>query len=459
MTTETSKRYEELAALDKKHYLHPSTAIRLHQDQGPTFVFTEGKGIYLTDVRGDRYIDGVSSLWNVNIGHGREEIGEVAKAQMGKLAYSSSFAGMSHETVIQLAHKISTLTPGDLNVSFFTSGGSESNDTAFKLVRYYWKLKGQPERTKIIAHERGYHGITIGATSATGLTNFQNMSTAKAPDFLHAKGAWNTEAELGDRTQPGFADSFRGIIEREGPETVAAIIVEPVQGSGGVVIPPPGFMQALRKLCDEYGILMIADEVICGFGRSGKWFGVNNWDVVPDLMTVAKGITSGYMQLGAVILREGLRDELADLSDSLLFHGFTYSGHPTACAVALRNLEILESEALLDNVNEMNNHLQAGLEYLAGKHRHVGRVRSIGLMGAFEMFRDPDELVLFDESLEVAQKVVRACFARKLIVRPIIFQGTQNIAMAPPFIINRQQVEEMIAILSDAIAEVEKSLG
>lgn len=459
MTGDKTTRFEQLAALDKKHYLHPSTSIRMHQDQGPSVIFQEGKGIYLTDLNGDRYIDGVSSLWNVNVGHGREELAEAAKAQMSKLAYSSSFANQSHETVIQLAHKVASLAPGDMNVTFFTSGGSESNDTAFKLVRYYWKLKGKPEKTKIISHERGYHGITIGATSATGLTNFNNMSTAKAPDFLHAKGTWNTQAELGDRAQEGYVDSFRGVIEREGPDTVAAIIVEPVQGSGGVVLPPEGFLQALRKLCDEYGILMIADEVICGFGRSGKWFGVNNWDVIPDLMSVAKGITSGYMQLGGVVMREGFRDELAALSDGLLFHGFTYSGHPAACAVALRNIEILESERVLDNVNEMAKHLQAGLNYLESNHKHVGRVRSLGLMGAFEMFRDRDGLVPFNLSVEAAQKVVRACLKRKLIIRPIVFQNTQNIAMAPPLIINRQQIEDIIAIVSDAVAEVEQTFG
>lgn len=451
---------EQLRELDKKHVFHPVTSLKQHQENGPTLIIKEGKGIHVTDVNGKQYIDGLSSLWNVNIGHGREELAEVAKEQMTQLAYSSSFQGMSHEPAIRLAEKIASLTPGDLNVSFFTSGGSESNDSAFKIARHYWKLKGKPERNKIVAMKRGYHGITIGATSATGIEQFQNMATAQAPGFVHATTRFNTNCELGDRTDPDFAGSFRGVIEKEGPETVAAVILEPVQGAGGLFIPQDGYLQALRKLCDEYGILMITDEVITGFGRTGKMFGVDNWDVVPDLMSVAKGITSGYSQLGAVIIRESLRDELAELSgDGMFFHGFTYSGHPVACSVALKNLEIIEREDLVANAKNMETVLKKGFAYLEEKHPIFTKSRALGLMAAFELYKDRDNEIPFDPSLAVAPRFVQECTKRGLIIRPVIFEGSNTIVMAPPLTITEEQVEQMIAIFDESLTEIATSIS
>jgi putrescine aminotransferase len=396
-------------------------------------------------------------LWNVNIGHGRKELGEVASQQMEKLAYSSSFNNLSHKPVIQLSEKLANLTPGDLNVFFYTSGGSESNDTAFKLVRHYWKLKGLPERKKIIGLEKGYHGVTVAASSATAIRQFQDMSTAKAPDFLHA-AAHKTNCELGDRNNPDYARSIRGIIEREGAETIAAVILEPVQGAGGIHISPDGYLEAVRKLCDEYGILMIADEVICGFGRTGKMFGVDNWDVVPDVMSMAKGITSGYIQLGAVGITERLRDELTDLSDDVLFHGFTYSGHPTACAVALKNIEIIEKENIVAHTKQMESELMKGFKYLEEQHQIVTKSRVKGLLGAFELFDDREQGVPFAPEKKAAPKLVEECFSRKLIVRPVTYGGTNIIAMSPPLIITKEEIEKMIEIFSDAIHTVEKSL-
>lgn len=449
---------DELIQWDKRYYLHPTSSIQQHQKNGPTLIIKEGKGVYLTDVYGNRFIDGMASLWNVNIGHGRSEMGEAAKEQMEKLAYSSSFANLSHEPVIRLSQKIASLTPGDLNVSFFTSGGSESNDTAFKLVRHYWKLKNLPERKKIIGLDLGFHGITIGATSATGIAQFQNVSTANAPDFLHAK-PFLTNCELGDKADPDYSRSIRGIVERERADTIAAVILETVQGAGGVNIPPDGYLQAVRKLCDEYGIMMITDEIICGFGRTGKWFGVDNWEVVPDLMTVAKGITSGYIPLGAVIMREFIRDELAELSDGTFFHGFTYSGHPTACAIALKNIEIVEKEDLLTNAKDREKDLAKGFAYLEEKHLIVANGRSLGLLGGYDLLADRDSERNFDPALGVAPKVVEECYKRGLIVRPITYGGKNTIVMAPPLIITKEEIGKMIEIFSDAIDAVETALG
>ncbi|WP_042345426.1 aminotransferase family protein [Bacillus massiliigorillae] len=446
---------ETLKEMDKKYYLHPTTPLKEQQTNGPAFIFSEAQGIHVTDVNGNQYIDGVSSLWNVNIGYGRKEIAEAASEQILKLSYSSSFFNHSHETVIRLSEKLASIAPGDLNVSFFTSGGSESNESAIKIVRHYWKLKGQPEKKKIITLDLSYHGVTMGATSATGVPEFKAMITAIAPDFLHAL-PHQTECERGDKTAPGYERSIRGIIEKEGAENIAAVILEPVQGVGGIKIPPAGYLQAVRELCTENNILMITDEVICGFGRTGKMFGVENWDVVPDLMSIAKGITSGYVQLGAVMMTEKLRDELAELSDNVFFHGFTYSGHPTACAVALKNIEILENENLVGNAAEMGKELLKGLKYLEQNHKITAKPRAIGLMGAIELLKDPENDVAFDPSIYAAPIVVDECAKRNLILRPLVFGGLNAVAIAPPLIVTKQDVEKIIETLSDSIKAFEK---
>ncbi|MFM1652027.1 aspartate aminotransferase family protein [Brevibacillus sp. B_LB10_24] len=452
----------ELASLDKKYHFHPTSSLQQQQQHGPSFIFTEGKGVYLTDVHGDRYMDGLASMWNVNIGHGRAELAEAAREQMAKLAFSSSFLTLSHEPVIRLSAKLAELTPGDLNVSFFTSGGSESNDSVFKIVRHYWKLKGQPDRQKIIARNLAYHGITIGATSATGISQFQRMASAPSDDFLHAAAPYCARCELGmtyPACQLACAGTLRSIIEREQPEKVAAVIVEPIQGAGGVIVPPDGYLQEVRKICDEYGILMIADEVITGFGRTGMMFGVENWDVVPDLMSVAKGITSGYIPLGAVIMSERIRDEMISLSNDTFFHGFTYSGHPTACAVALKNLEIIEREGIVGHVKQMEKVMLDGFRFLEERHPTVSAGRGKGLLGAFELFADRERGTRFDPSVKAASRVVNQCFERKLLVRPITYGGTDIIAMSPPLIMTKNELELMFEIFSDAVGVFEREIG
>lgn len=448
---------ERLYELDKKHYFHPTTPLSLQQAIGPSVIFEKGEGIRITDVNGVEYIDGVSSLWNVNLGYGRQELADAASEQMMKLAYASSFFNNSHDVVIRLSEKLAKLAPGDLDVSFFTSGGSESNESAFKIVRHYWKLKGQPQRSKIISLDQSYHGVTMGTTSATGVPEFKEMITAIAPDFLHAI-PYKTNCELGDKTDPDYARSFRGIIEKEGPENVAAIILEPIQGVGGVNIPPEGYLQALRDLCDEHGIFMITDEVITGFGRTGEMFGVNHWNVVPDIMCVAKGITGGYIQLGAVMMTEKLRDEISEMSDDVFYHGFTYSGHPTACAVALKTIEIIERDGLVENAKLRGEELLKGLKELESKHKITAKARGIGLMAAIELFRDPEKNVPFEASEMAAMAVVEECAKRNLILRPLVFGGLNAVALAPPLIATKQDIEDILSILSEAISAFEEQV-
>lgn len=440
--TETEKLAVELANQDKKHFIHPTSSLKQLQEHGPAVIFAEGNGIYLKDIHGKQYIDGFSCLWNVNIGHGRKELGEVAAQQMAQLGFSSCFGTFSHEPVIRLAAKIAQITPSDLNATFFTSGGSESNDSAFKIVRHYWKLKGKPEKNKIISRRRSYHGVAMGATSATQIENFRKFTTTLPPGFIYT-----------DNTSPA---ALRDLIEQEGAETIAAFISEPVQGTGGVVVAPEKYFQEVRQICDEYNILLIADEVITGFGRTGTYFGMEHYQTIADVMTIAKGITSGYIPLGGVVLSEKIHQELTQLSEDTFFHGFTYSGHPVACAVALKNIAIVEEEDLITNAKERGNDLLQGFHWLQDKHELVGQVRGLGLMGAIELVKNKATNERY--TTPVSPKVVAECLQLGLICRGMLYDGGDTLLFAPPLVISKQQVEEMIQIIDESLTTVQKDV-
>lgn len=450
--------YRQLVELDKAHFLHPTTSPKTHAENGPKVIFTEGNGVYVKDINGETYLDGLSMLWNVNIGHGNKEIARTAQEQMEKLAYNSTFVGHSNEPAIRLAEKIVSLAPGDLCAVFYTSGGSEANDTAFKLSRFYWELKGKPEKRKIIALNNAYHGVTIAAQTATAIPNFHTFAGSGISEVFHAK-PHVTNCELGDTSDPNYDGCIRDIVEKEGADTIAAIIMEPIQGSGGVNIPPDGYLQAVRNLCDEFNILFIADEVICGFGRTGKMFGVDNWNITPDLLCFAKGVSSGYSQLGGVLMNQEIRNTLIQY-EGVLSHGFTYSGHATSCAVALKNIEIIERDHIIQNVLDMEHELKKGLSYLKDKHSIVTNIRTIGLLAALELYDDPSTGKRFDITVEAATKVANECFKRKLIVRAIrVAEGENIIAIAPPLIINKTEIQEIISILDESIEAFKQSLA
>ncbi|WP_226668047.1 aspartate aminotransferase family protein [Metabacillus litoralis] len=423
----------ELEELDKKYFLHPTSSIEQQQKFGPTFIFKTGKGIYLEDIKGNLLIDGMSSLWNVNIGHGRNELGEVAKQQMSKLAYSSCFANFSHEPAIRLANKLAKLAPGDLTATFFTSGGSEANDTAYKLARHYWLLKGKPERKKIISRSKSYHGVALGATSATGLKPFRDFTTSLAPDFLHVDSL--------------KSEALKELIEREGPDTIAAFIAEPVQGAGGVHIANENYFKEIRKICNEHEILFITDEVITGFGRTGSWFGINHYGVVPDVMCFAKGVTSGYAQLGGVMISEDIFHTFKQQSTGTFLHGYTYSGHPMACAVALKNIELIEKENLVENAKMMGILLIKELQALKINNKIVKQVRGLGLMGAIE-FENNCRNLLSPLIVENSQK-------KGLICRSVTFDGQDTVVIAPPLIINSEEIKKITSILHETIIEIQ----
>ena len=449
-TDEASRLYE----LDRTHWLHPLGDLGAAAGTLPQLMFSHGEGATIFDVEGRDYIDGLASLWNVNVGHGRRELGTAAAEQMGQLAFSSAYGGFSHAPGVQLAEKLSELAPGELEVTFFASGGAEANDTSYKIARLFWHARGEPARVKIVSRIRDYHGLTYGATSATGLPMFWKGFDPLAPGFLHGPSPDPYRYPGSGPAGAAYARALEQVIVDADPSTVAAVVAEPVQGAGGVIVPPDDYFPALREVCDRHGVLLIADEVITGFGRTGRWFAMQHWNVAPDLMIFAKGVTSGYLPLSGVMLSRGVHDTLKFLKTTFA-HGFTYSGHPTACAVALRNLRIIEEESLVDRAREMGAKLLSRLRELEA-HEIVGNVRGLGLLAGIEFVRDRQSKALYDVSLGVARRVALAALAEGVIVRALT---GDVIALSPPFVITEEQIDRMVMVLDRAIAGVSRELG
>jgi len=442
---------KKLEKLDKKHFIHPSSSIQQQQKSGPKVIFNEGENIYLKDKDGNKFIEAMSSLWNVNVGYGREELAEAAAKQIKKLAFTSSFSSFSNEPAILLAEKIASISPQTLNAVFFTSGGSESNDSAIKLARHYWKIQGKPKKRKILSRKRGYHGVSSASTSATGIPEFWRMAGRDEDEFIHAKAPFEITTEEA-------ITSLVNMIETVGAENIAAFIGEPILGAGGVIIPQKEYIQQIRKVCDKYNILYIDDEIICGFGRTGKMFGIEQYDVVPDMITFAKGVTSGYIPLGGVIVSDQIYEMLKTKSKGVLMHGFTYSGHPTSAAVALKNIEIIENESLVKNSKDMGIVFYEKLKELQSDLKHVSNIRSMGLIGALEMVKDPRTNERFPSNEKVAPQVIEALFQRGVICRAVTYDNTDIICFCPPLIINEQQINDLMDRVYEAIKEVEKKL-
>jgi adenosylmethionine-8-amino-7-oxononanoate aminotransferase len=446
---EASRLYE----LDRTHWLHPQGDLDAPPGTIPQLMFTSGRGAILTDIEGREYVDGMASLWNVNVGYGRAELAEAAAAQMKSLAFSSAYGGFSTKPAIELAAKLAELAPGELEVTYFASGGAEANDTAYKIARLYWKLRGEPGRVNIVSRIRDYHGLTYGATSATGLANFWKGFEPLAPGFLHGPSPDPYRYAGQGSAGEAYVRALEEVVLKAGADTVAAVVAEPVQGAGGVIVPPPDYFPLLRKVCDKYGLLLIADEVITGFGRTGRWFAMEHWNVQADLMVFAKGVTSGYLPLSGVMLTRAVHEALKTVKGPFQ-HGFTYSGHPTACAVGLRNLQILEDEHLIERAAEQGAYLLKRLQDLRS-HEIVGDVRGLGLVAAVELVRDRTTKQLFDASAGAARRVWLAALEEGVIVRPLT---GDVVAMSPPFVISNEQIDKIVSVLDRAITRVEKEL-
>jgi adenosylmethionine-8-amino-7-oxononanoate aminotransferase len=337
---------------------------------------------------GKEFIDGLSALWNVNIGHGRKELADAAARQMETLDYASAYAGYSNEPAIRLAERIVSLAYPSSSAVYFTTGGAESNESAFKFARYHWKRLGKPGKVKIISRHYGYHGVTMAAMSATSLPNYQKMFGPLVPEFKQVVPPYPYRWPGNGDAGIGAADAFEELVLAEGPETVAAIIAEPVIGSGGVIVPPASYFPRLREICDRHDILLIADEVITGFGRTGRWFGMGHWGVEPDLFSFAKGVTSGYLPLGGVVISKRLHEVILSApADEKFMHAATYSGHPVCCAVGLANIDIMEKDGLIERAQVQGDRFRAGLETLSSLPV-VGEVRGIGMLAAIELVED-----------------------------------------------------------------------
>ena len=440
--------HTELLEQDQAHLLHPLHHPSAHENP---LIFESGHGVWMRTTEGKEVIDGLAGLWNVLVGHGRTELADAAREQMSTLAYCSSYAGSSNVPAIQLAERLAGFAYPSLNTTFFTSGGAESNESAFKTVRHYWKRMGKPEKIKVISRRFGYHGITLAAMSATGLSVYWPMFEPRVPNFLHIDSPYPYrfahELKAGETQGQAAARLLEEAILREGPETVGAFIAEPVQGAGGVIVPQDDYFPRIREICDQYEVLFIADEVITGFGRTGEWFALNRWGVQPDIMSFAKGITSGYLPLGGIQISDQIRDVIMNApANERWMHAYTYSGHPTCCAVALANLDIIEGEGLVDNAVVRGQQLLEGLKGLEAEFEVIGNVRGSGLMCAIEFVADRTTKA----PAGIGEKVRKACVERGLFTRAI----GDILAFAPPIVINGDEVDQMVQIVGEAVAAV-----
>jgi adenosylmethionine-8-amino-7-oxononanoate aminotransferase len=452
----SSTRVDALARADRAHLIHGfgSPAV---VDQDGTTRLVKGRGVYVWDSTGRRYIDGLASLWNVAVGHGRAEIARAVAQQMRAIEYAPTLLGFSSEPAIKLAARLARMAPKGLTRVVFTSGGSESNETVIRLVRLYWRLRGKPDKIRIVALTRAYHGSSTGAASLTGLAAFHQYYEPLMPGVLRMARPFCYRCELTlsyPQCALACADELERLVEREGADTIGAFIAEPVQGVGGVVVPPPGYFERIRETCDRHDILMIADEVITGFGRLGKHFGIQNWNATPDMISFAKGVTSGYLPLGGVILREAIYQTLLEAGPTFsLHHGFTYSGHPSVCAAALANLDIIDREKLIPAVRKKAVYFQKRLQPLETSPI-VGQVRCAGLMAAIELVQDKATKTPFPEAMKVPWRIRAAALRRGLIVRASL----ETLNLCPPLIITPAQIDTMTDILRDAIDEVAAEL-
>jgi 4-aminobutyrate--pyruvate transaminase len=437
----------DLDALDLARVLHPNTNLAaLHR--GAPLVLVRGKGAYVWDSRGKQYLEAMAGLWCTTLGYGDDELARTAYEQIKKLSFSHLFAGKSHEPAILLADKLVRMAPFAASRVFFGNSGSDANDTQIKLVWYYNNAVGRPKKKKIIARSKGYHGTTLASAGLTGLPSFHKLFDVPLPPFLHTdapyyyRGAQAGESE--DAYATRLAASLEQLIQREGPDTVAAFIAEPLMGVGGVLLPPRGYFPKIQAVLEKYDVLLIDDEVITGFGRTGELWGAQAFGMRPHTLTAAKALSSAYLPISAVLVPEFLYEPMIKASGEvgLFGHGFTYSGHPVAAAVALRALAIYEERKLYEHVRQVAPQFQAALTAL-GEHPLVGDTRGIGLVGACELVQNKTTKAAFDAKRAVGAKCMELCQEHGLIVRAI----GDVIALCPPFIVTAANIEEIFAKL------------
>ncbi|KXS38778.1 MAG: putrescine aminotransferase [Halomonadaceae bacterium T82-2] len=451
----------EWQALDRAHYLHPFTDHKALGEEGSR-VITRAEGVYIHDSEGRRILDGMAGLWCVNLGYGRHELAEAAAEQLRELPYYNSFFKTTHPPAVRLAERLCTLAPAHINRVFFTGSGSEANDTALRMVRHYWALKGRPHKQMVIARENAYHGSTVAGMSLGGMAPMQGQGGPGVPGIVHVpQPYWFGEGQFGEGrecTPEAFGRECAAALEAKilevGEENVAAFIAEPVQGAGGAIIPPESYWPAIKAVLARYDILLVVDEVICGFGRLGEWFGSQHYGLEPDLMPIAKGLSSGYLPIGGVLVGDRVAETLIEAGGEF-FHGFTYSGHPVCAAVALKNLELLETECVVERVrDDLGPYLAERWASLA-THPLVGEARSLGLIGALELVADKASGRRFDKALAAGNLCRDLSLEAGLVMRSV----GDTLIISPPLVITRDQIDELVARARRALDEAARRLS
>ena len=445
-----------LQQLDAAHHLHPFNDNAALALKG-TRILTRGEGAYVWDAEGNQLLDAFAGLWCVNLGYGRKELGEAASKQMTQLAYYTSFFQCTTEPTILLAAKLAELTPGDLNHAFFTNSGSEANDTILRLVRHFWAVQDQPQKNIFIGRHNGYHGTTMAGASLGGMAGMHKQGGLPIPDIHHIDPPfWFADGGDMDPDEYGLVAARRleAKILELGPERVAAFIGEPIMGAIGVYIPPKTYWPEIERICRKYDVLLVADEVICGFGRTGEWFAADYFGFMPDVMTLAKGITSGYIPLGAAMFNDRVAGVLANQGGELA-HGCTYSGHPVCTAVALENIRILQEEKIIETCKTDTAPYLAQRWAELGEHRLVGEARIAGMVGALELVPDKRKRAFFEDRGAVGQLCRDKALANGLILRATY----DAMLLSPPLIISRVQVDELFQKTWKALDETAEALG
>src|SRR5438445_4019334 len=445
---------DQILRVDREHLIHP---LSHPADHARPLVIVRGEGAEIFDANGKRYFDALSGLRNVHVGHGRTELAQVAAEQMGTLAFNNNYVGFVNVPSTRLAEKLIEITYSNLNAVYFTTSGAESNESAFKTARFFWKLQGKPDKVKVISRRWGYHGVTMAAASATGLPVYHKMFAPLVPNFVQTIGPYRFRCELeegGPRpcTNPSahdYAAELEKTILEQDPDTVAAILAEPVQGAGGVIVPPDDYWPKLRQIADRHNVLLMADEVITGFGRTGKWFALDHWNVQPDIVSFAKGVTSAYLPLGGIMVSRQVQNAINEAPADLKFmHAATYSGHPVCCAVGLANVGIIERQGPVERAADVGRKVLALLQRQLGPMARVGEVRGLGLMAAVELV-DPNATgsAYYDNAVPVAGRVVNRCVQNGMLPRRL----NNTICMAPPLISTEAQLARLVEVLAEAI--------
>lgn len=452
-----TKTLKDLKKIDANSILHPATNADDFANSGSK-IMQKGHGIYLYDTDGNKFIDGVAGLWCVNVGYGRKELADAMHQAASNMGYYHTFTGMSNIPQIELAERLLEIAPKNMSKVFFASGGSDGNDSLMKLVWYYHNLIGKPEKRKIVSRWQAYHGTSIGTASLTGLASFHKDFNLPLKDVLHTgspdyfRHAHEGESEL--EFSRRRAKEFEDLVLEHGAETVGAFIAEPVLGAGGVVTPPQGYFEEIQKVTRKYNILFIADEVVCGFGRLGTWFGSDAYAIEPDMITTAKGITSGYFPFSASFITEEIWQVVKQGSRKYgnFAHGYTYAGHPIGAAVASANLDIIESENLIQQSAINGAYLHEQLKQRFKDDHFVGEIRGKGMLAAVQLMQDAKTKTFLDSSLKTAGQVTTECYKNGLIARPL--PSVDSVAFSPPLVTNKKEIDKIVNIFEQSVRYV-----